>query len=176
MINDKAVDQSIKKYKEIVKKDFLLHPVSSHDKDIVMALVALCKNSGVRGVEQVMENYKMHPDSEILEGLVKLSGNKKEEKPKKKGVNKVFVDGDDDGIDDNLYTMVKFADLSQNRIFRPNIIAYFKWEDDDGVPFIVLNPCDETLTKQPIHANLMLQYDTEEDRDKDFQMMDEFYD
>lgn len=175
MINDKAVDQSIKKYKEIVKKDFLLHPVSSYDKDIVMTLVALCKNSGVRGVGQVMENYKVHPDSEILEELVKLSGNKKEEKPKSKSREKVFVDGEE-CKQDALYTMVKFNDLSQNRIFRPNIIAYYKWEDRGGVPFIILNPCDETLAKQPIHANLMLQYDTEEDRDKDFQMMDEFYD
>ena len=172
-VNEKAIEQSINKYKEVVNKEFLLNPISQHDKDIVLTLVDLCKKRGINGVEQVMENYKMHPDTEILEGLVKLGKTVKEEKQVKRGRDIEIVDEDEK---ENFFTMVKFKDFNKNRIFKPNIISYFKVDADEGDFLIVLNECDETLAKKPFHANLLLEYKTEEDRDEDFNMLDEYYD
>lgn len=173
-MNEKAINVAVEKYEKLIKKDFLLHPVSDTDKNIIVKLYSLCVKLGAKEVEQVMENYKMHPDSEILSELDKILSATKDKKDKPKIPRySDFVDTEKE--EKELYTMIKFSDVDSYRIYRPNIISYFRGEDEEGVPFIMINPCDETLKSQPIHANTILIYTDEEDRDKDFKILDDFY-
>ena len=66
--------------------------------------------------------------------------------------------------------------LTKTESLNPTSFPILKVDADEGDFLIVLNECDETLAKKPFHANLLLEYKTEEDRDEDFNMLDEYYD
>ena len=173
-MNQKAIGQASERYESEVKKDYLLKPISKEDVAIIKELTEICSKANVKGVKEVMENYKINPDREISEQLVEISSNFKIKKDKK------FVpyveDSDTETEDKNIYRMIKFSDSEQRRIYQPNIVSYLKCYNEEADEYgIFLNECDDTLQRQPMHANTLLIYEEEGVRDSDFVMLDEYF-
>jgi len=171
-MNEKAISQATIRYDGEVKKEYLLKPISREDLEIVMELTEICKKANVRGINEAMENYKVNPDKEVLEQLsnVRKSIKEKTEKPKS------VVPKNGEGENQAIFRMIKFNDLETRRIYQPNIVSYLRFYNEVDNEFgIFLNECDETLQRQPLHANTMLIYRNEKEREKDFLMLDEYF-
>jgi hypothetical protein len=173
-MNQKAISQASERYDKEVKKDYLLKPISKEDINIIKELTELCKKANIKGVKETMDNYKVNPDKEISEQLLEISSNFKVRKEKK--IVPYIEDGDTETEEKNFYRMVKFCDSEQRRIYQPNIISYRKFYNEGSDEYgIFLNECDETLQRQPMHANTLLIYEEENVRDEDFKMLDEYF-
>jgi hypothetical protein len=172
-MNQNAINQASERYENEIKNNYLLKPISKEDVDIINSLVDICKRVNIKGVKEVMENYKINPDREILKQLLDLSETVKP--ARSKGVQLDNVDDTEKDVT-GIYRMIKFNDLDQRRIYQPNIVSYLKCYDEEHDEYgIFINDCDETLQRQPMHSNTLLAYTSEQIRDKDFEMLDEFF-
>ena len=172
-MNQKAISQATKRYDGEVKKDYLLKPISKEDVEIIKELASLCEKANIKGIKEVMENYKVNPDKEVIEQLNEISTTFKSKPEKEKPVTPDISNEDKEYA---IFRMIKFNDDLSMRIYQPNIVSYLKaYSDEDDIYSILINDCDETLQRQPMHANTFLIYGSQEDRDQDFEMLDEFF-
>lgn len=150
----KAASSSFNKLKD---KDYLIHPISEVDCEIVIELSEIVKKLGLKDVVQILKNYKYQKDTEIRDQLLQVNMDmtsenydKKEgdEKEKKSPKRQILVIGDSMLMAKFIYGFRIEEDYDNNDRFTGKI---------------VVNPTKADITNPPIYANYEIVSHDEDD-------------
>lgn len=164
--NSKHIQSAINRHYGAIGDDLAIYPISKIDIDIINEIVELLKKVDLPEAVTIMDHYKLDPDNSILEYLMQLN-------------TEIGGDYEDD---DNTYLANKklpywihFNDTNKLRTIRPNIINFQPIDaiGREGEQFgIKLNKTPNNVKQIPFHANEVLFYDDEDEREKDMRVLE----
>jgi hypothetical protein len=158
---NKFLKSASDRFQKIQEKEYLIHPISEIDCEIIVELGQILKKAGLEDVVQILNSYKSLKDEEIRDELLswnidhpavsksadETASNEKEE-PLKKAP---FV-----WIGDNLMKIYDLIGLS----------VYERFDEEyQGFKFgVTINPTPEHTLKKPMFADTNIEWFSDEDR------------
>ena len=166
IINNEHIQTVNKMYNSAVGDSFDANPISKVDVDIINILLEMLNDYGHRDVVAVMNNYKVVGDEEVLNNLQHLLREFKQQQ-------KEFEQNVEENDPGKLPYWLHFNDNNMTRLLRMNVISFSLLDnEEDGRYGILLNETHPDSNQIPIHANLLLEYYVEEQRDNDMRMLE----
>ena len=179
---NKYFRSAVDRYNKMKDKDYLIHPISNEDSEIITELKVILDKVGLSDVKAILDDYKFKKDEEVRDDLLQWNiDHPKKPKGKEKG-----EEGGNEGLDflktllgeEKKPPYLKIGDL----MLRPfHIIATQKFEDynEDTNEYyygLILNPMPKgaDLKNVPIFANEHLLFETEENRNNTLQRLEQF--
>jgi hypothetical protein len=160
---NKFLKSAVNRYNEVFKKENLINPISEVDAEIITEIYELAKKANLKGLKEILEEYKYRKDSEIRDQLLEFNTNFKGLFVKDiLGIVKGEVD------DKSPVPIIKIGE-EYLRIWHILAWSVFEEFDDkigDYIYGILLNPMPEgvDLKKIPMYANMKFYFNSEEDR------------
>jgi hypothetical protein len=168
--NSKHIQSAIKRHYGAIGDGLAINPISKVDINIINEMVELFKKVNLPEAVDIMDNYKLDPDSSTLEYLMQLNTE----------MGGDIIDDDlEDLVEDyknkKLPFWIHFNDTGRNRVIRPNIVNFAPLDAigrEQSQYGIILNKTPKDVKQVPFHANETLFYDDEEDREKDMKVLE----
>jgi hypothetical protein len=159
-----------KRFKDKFGKEFLINPISNIDGEIVTEIIELFKKLKANEIVAVLKEYKYKKDTEIRDSLLDLNTNFK---TKSVSIDKEL--GEEEETEEKS-RILYFRDYQETFIKKYFVLGGRKMvfvdkETRAEFPSILLNEVSELATSKPMYSNTMLMYESEEERDEDFQML-----
>lgn len=141
----------------------LIHPISDTDANIVNELTSIFRLIGAVVVSDVLDEYKLQKDSDILEKIKEIrkvvedkrGGQKEEDKGKQS-------------------YLIRYSKFGQKRIDLFQVISY-EGEYYNGRYCILLNPTPDAAKNVPMYANSIISFDSEKSRDEALSLLDNYF-
>lgn len=160
---NKVLQSAIDRYNELSKKNFLIHPISQEDAEIMIEIVQALKRFNANELIKILEGYKFEKDSEVRDTLMQWNIDHPI-KPTK--IEEKVVE------DKEKVPPAPFIQIANRTLRAFHIFAWDELDeiDDDGdcTYSIVLNPMPEgvDLKKIPLYANEKIVCNSEDHRNK----------
>jgi len=147
--------------------DHFIAPISKVDAEIINELMNIFEKLGVITITEILKEYKLNDDKEIL---TLLKDAKKQVKPGSTKDSKELVDET---------LLPRFLEANGMRIDLRLIFGYnaLEFYSPEGrmVYAIILNPTPENAKQVPFYSNTMLSFKTIQEHEYCIMLMDEYF-
>lgn len=158
------------RYKKLSPKRFIINPISEVDCEIMVEIRELLKKAGLREADVILKEYKYLKDTEIRDQLMQCNINFRADED---SLNDLVKDTLKSGKENDELFKVYFLTIGEHNLFARYISGFIVKEDydenDNFIGTIILNPVDESATKQPIYSNYKIVFRNEEKFENELQ-------
>lgn len=158
------------RYKEEIKKNYVINPISEVDCEIMVEIRELLKKAGLREADAILKEYKYLKDTEIRDQLMQCNINFRADED---SLNDLIEDTLKNGKENDELFKVYFVTIGEHNLFARYISGFVvveDWDENDNfIGTITLNPVDESATKQPIYSNYKIVFRDEEKFENELQ-------
>lgn len=148
--------------------DHFIAPISQVDAEIMNELMNIFEKLGVIAINEILKEYKLNDDKEILTLLKDV---KKQVKPGAVKDSKELVDET---------SLPRFLEANRMRIdlrliFGFNVTEYYNPSSGRLTYAIILNPTPENVKQVPLYSNTMLEFRTVQEQEDCVVLLDEYF-
>lgn len=159
---------AVERYPDALKTA-LIHPVSEQDAAIIEQLITIVNNAGLTDVSRALSIYKFQKDTEVLALLKQYAAQHKEptepDQEPVKGLQLLFT-----------RNFIQFRDLRLEAAYIHCWERHDEWNFVKGAMMydIIINDLPDTTSVRNVTTHKQIRYERAEQRDADFEMLDNY--